>query len=74
VLCELALPLVRVGGTLAALVTGAEAAAAASTRAASLCGGGPPRAASASVLVVSKVAPTPAGYPRRSGLPARRPL
>ena len=74
VLCELALPLLRVGGTLAALVADAEAAAAAAGRAAALCGGAPPRAAGASVLIVAKVARTPADYPRRPGVPSRRPL
>ena len=73
-LCELALPLLRVGGTLAALVGDAPASAADSVRAAALCGGGPPRAAGAAVLVVGKLAATPDDYPRRPGIPARRPL
>ena len=74
VLCELALPLVRPGGALACLVGDAGAAAAESAAAAELLGGGPPRADGPGVLVVAKVAPTAAAYPRREGVPARRPL
>jgi len=49
------------------------------TPVARLLGGGPPQLRQAGlpghfVLSVSKVAPTPAAYPRRVGLPARRPL
>jgi len=73
VLCELALPLVRVGGRLCALVSDGVAAAAACAGAARLCGGGTPQAA-AGVLVVPKTAPTPERYPRRAGVVARRPL
>ena len=73
VLCELALPLVRVGGRLTALVADATAAAIAAGTAATLCGGGPPQAADG-VLTVAKIAPTPERYPRRAGAPARRPL
>lgn len=73
VLCELALPLVRVGGRLAALVADAAAVAARSTRAAELCGGGEP-IARGGVLLIPKVAMTPARLPRRPGVPARRPL
>jgi 16S rRNA (guanine527-N7)-methyltransferase len=78
VLAELCLPLVRVGGRLLAMkgrVEDAEAAIAA-------LGGGPPAAAPAAsaaraqgvVVTIAKLAPTPAAYPRRPGLPNRRPL
>jgi 16S rRNA (guanine527-N7)-methyltransferase len=72
-LCELALPLLRVGGRLCALVADARAAASASTVAAGLCGGDRPRWADG-VLVIDKIAPTPPAYPRRPGVPSRRPL
>jgi 16S rRNA (guanine527-N7)-methyltransferase len=74
VLCELALPLLRLGGRLVALVTGAEAGARAAAAAASACGGGPPAALAPGILAITKVAPTPDLYPRRAGTPARRPL
>ena len=74
VLCELALPLLRVGGMLVAIVSGAESAARACAPAAGACGGDVPRALDARLLVVDKVAPTPDLYPRRAGTPARRPL
>jgi 16S rRNA (guanine527-N7)-methyltransferase len=74
VLCELALPLVRPGGRLAALLTDAVAAVAACTQAAQLLGGEMPRAVAAGVLVVPKAGPTSSTYPRREGVPARRPL
>lgn len=73
-LCELTLPLVRIGGRLIALVGDAAAAAVSARRAAELCGGAPPRALGPSLLGVDKLGPTPGGYPRRAGLPARRPL
>jgi 16S rRNA (guanine527-N7)-methyltransferase len=73
-LCELALPLLRAGGRLTALVADAEAAARQAEVAARKCGGGVPRAAQAGILVVTKERPTPDRYPRRSGVPARRPL
>jgi 16S rRNA (guanine527-N7)-methyltransferase len=74
VLCELCLPLVRPGGGLAALVRDAAAAARACTGAAAACGGGEPWAAAPGVLVVPKLRPTPGLYPRRPGVPTRRPL
>jgi len=74
VLCELALPLLRIGGSLYALVTGAAGALALCAPAAAACGGGEPQAPSDGVLRVDKVAVTPAEYPRRSGVPGRRPI
>jgi 16S rRNA (guanine527-N7)-methyltransferase len=81
VLVELCLPLVRVGGRLLAQKTDKEDAAAAE-RAIRLLGGSleaivaAPSTArrSGTVMIVSKVMPTPAIYPRRAGLPARKPL
>lgn len=85
VLVELALPLLRVGGELIAWkgpLREADAELLAGGEAATLLGGGTPElrgvAVSAlgghSLVVVRKVAPTPDRYPRRPGLPARRPL
>ena len=74
VLCELALPLLRPGGRLLALVADAEAGARIAAPAASVCGGGMPAALAPGVLSITKVAPTPELYPRRAGMPARRPL
>ena len=74
VLCELALPLLRVGGRLVALVADAEADLPAASAAASACGGGVPIALAPGILSITKVAPTPELYPRRAGMPARRPL
>src|SRR5438270_8305269 len=81
VLVELCLPLVRVGGRLLAQKTSAEDVAAAQN-AIDMLGGSPasvvaaPSSArgSGTVVIVHKVRPTPAGYPRRTGVPARRPL
>ncbi|TMD77151.1 MAG: 16S rRNA (guanine(527)-N(7))-methyltransferase RsmG, partial [Chloroflexi bacterium] len=81
VLAELCLPFVRVGGRLLAQKTRDEDVNAAG-RAIKLLGGGPlrvepapSRARSAGVVVVvEKVAPTPEAYPRRAGVPSRRPL
>jgi 16S rRNA (guanine527-N7)-methyltransferase len=74
VLCELCLPLLRTGGQLAALVRDAAAAAGACAVAAAACGGGSPTAAAPGVLTVAKLRATPDAYPRRAGLPAKRPL
>ena len=74
VLCELCLPLLRVGGTMSALVADAGAAAAACAAAAGACGGAAPAAPAPGVLTVVKARPTPERYPRRPGIPARRPL
>src|SRR5206468_3942937 len=80
-LVELCLPLVRVGGRLLAQKTEKEEAARAE-RAIELLGGllepalPAPSAARESGIVVTvrKVRPTPAAYPRRPGVPARKPL
>lgn len=76
--CELCLPLVRPGGRLLALTTlgdrGWEAALS--------LGGGPAEVVPApsglrargAVAIVPKLGPTPAAYPRRPGVPVRRPL
>lgn len=80
-LAELCLPLVKVGGRLLAQKTRAEDVQAAARAIATL--GGEVRsveqAPSAArghgvVVVVDKVRPTPDAYPRRPGLPVRRPL
>ncbi|HEV2036493.1 MAG TPA: 16S rRNA (guanine(527)-N(7))-methyltransferase RsmG [Candidatus Dormibacteraeota bacterium] len=81
VLAELCLPLVRVGGRLLAQKTEGEDASAAG-HAIELMGGAlaavhrSPSGArrSGTVVVVDKLRPTPAPYPRRAGVPARRPL
>ena len=81
VLVELCLPLVRVGGKLLAQKTSSEDPAAAA-HAIEVLGGEPaqihvsPSAArsSGTVVVVVKSRPTPATYPRRPGVPARKPL
>ena len=43
-------------------------------RAAAACGGGPPEAPAPGLLRVGKIAPTSLEYPRRAGVPSRRPL
>jgi len=81
VLAELCLPLVRVGGRLLAQKTGA-ADIAAAQHAFEVLGGrleavAPARSAArdtGTVVVVAKVRPTPEMYPRRAGVPRRRPL
>jgi len=80
VLAEYALPLLRVGGE-AVLPKGRGAAdeVRAAARAFDLLGGDAavhsPRTEFCSpVVVVRKIAPTPAAYPRRAGTPQRRPL
>ena len=81
VLAELCLPFVRVGGRLLAQKTKSEDLAAAG-RAIELLGGGPaaiersPSAVRSAgiVVVVEKIRSTPLAYPRRAGLPARKPL
>ncbi|MDR1192625.1 MAG: 16S rRNA (guanine(527)-N(7))-methyltransferase RsmG [Peptococcaceae bacterium] len=81
---ELCLPLARVGGWLA-LYKGPDgpAAAEAAARVAGILGGRlteilagdlPEGSGARTILLYQKVGPTPAGFPRRSGLPAKRPL
>src|SRR5205814_3276807 len=80
-LVELSLPLVRIGGKLLAQKTDKEEVGAAE-RALRLLGGSldavspaPSTArATGTVVVISKTAATPAIYPRRPGVPARKPL
>lgn len=74
VLCELALPFVRVGGALYAQVSDAPGDAPRCRAAAAACGGDVPQALDADVLCVRKASPTPPAYPRRAGVPSRRPL
>jgi 16S rRNA (guanine527-N7)-methyltransferase len=81
VLAELCLPLVRVGGRLLAQKTESEDLDGAS-RAIDALGGATNRVVPApsaarragTVVVIDKVRPTPPAYPRRPGLPARKPL
>ena len=72
VAAELCLPLVRTGGA-AVLYVGPSADADAVGVAAGRLGGGPPEQ-HPGLLVVAKIAPTPAGFPRRAGMAAKRPL
>ena len=82
VLVELCLPFVALGGTLLAMKVDAVAEARAARGAIELLGGelaaiSPAASAARSlgqVVVVRKVAPTPARFPRRTGIPGRRPL
>jgi len=81
VLAELCLPLVRVGGRLLAQKTDTEDIDAAA-HAIELLGGEPAKIGrapsmarrSGTVVVVEKIRPTPDAYPRRPGMPARKPL
>ena len=81
VLVELSLPLVRVGGRLLAQKTLAESVGAAH-RAIELLGGRLVEVAEAqsaaretgTVVVIERIGPTPDGYPRRAGIPSRKPL
>jgi 16S rRNA (guanine527-N7)-methyltransferase len=81
VLAELCLGLVRVGGRLLAQKTASEDVDAAG-RAIAVMGGAllavhasPSSARGAgTVVVIEKIRPTPAAYPRRPGVPARKPL
>ena len=72
VAAEWCLPLVAVGGT-AILYVGPGADAGAVGRAASKLGSEEPRTVGG-FLVLRKVAPTPAGFPRRPGMARKRPL
>lgn len=81
---ELTMPLVRPGGRVVLYrgPTNAEADLAAARAAAPLLGGGEPRlhaltlpsGAGRCLLVIPKLAATPDRYPRREGVPAKRPL
>ena len=81
VLAELCLPFVRIGGRLLAQKTRAEDLGPAA-RAIQLLGGTPARVDPAPssvrsagvVVVVDKIGSTPDAYPRRAGVPSRRPL
>jgi len=81
VLAELCLPLVKVGGRLLAQKTSSEDVDRAG-RAIEVLGGALNRVAAApstarvagTVVIVDKVRPTPPAYPRRPGIPSRRPL
>jgi 16S rRNA (guanine527-N7)-methyltransferase len=76
VLLELALPFVRTGGDLVAQVSPLDPLML--EPAARLLGGGTPRLEHPgdghALMVVPKLVPTPARFPRRSGLPGRKPL
>jgi len=77
VLLELALPFVRPGGDLVAQVSPVDPHLL--EPAARLLGGGSPRLerpgdGTGILLVVPKLGPTPADYPRRTGVPNRKPL
>jgi 16S rRNA (guanine527-N7)-methyltransferase len=84
VLAELLLPLVRVGGAmLAQKGEGAPAETQSAERALKMLGGSlrqlipvtlPGVAEERTLVVVDKIAATPSGYPRRAGLPAKKPL
>ena len=84
VLCELLLPLVRVGGKAVALKgPGAAAEAEAAQNALEALGGQlfaieevpiPGRDWAHTLAVLTKTAPTPEKYPRRVGVPEKRPL
>jgi 16S rRNA (guanine527-N7)-methyltransferase len=82
VLVELCLPFVAVGGRLLAMKTDAAAEAASAGAAIARLGGelveiGAAASAARSlgqVIVVEKVRPTPPQFPRRAGVPSRRPL
>jgi len=77
VLLELALPFVRTGGDLVAQVSSLDPLLL--EPAARLLGGGTPRlehpdASGRALMVVPKLAATPSRFPRRIGLPGRKPL
>jgi 16S rRNA (guanine527-N7)-methyltransferase len=80
-LAELCLPLVKVGGRLLAQKTGSEDVDGA-LRAIDAVGGSLNRVVAApsaarragTVVIVDKVRSTPPAYPRRPGVPARKPL
>jgi 16S rRNA (guanine527-N7)-methyltransferase len=69
---EWCLPLVREGGAVVLLV-GPNVAVDVVARVAEKVGGGVPEER-AGALVIPKIAPTPAGFPRRPGVAKKRPL
>jgi len=83
-LVELSLPFLRTGGVLAAPKgSGAAREVRAAENALRVCGGAvegmkplnvPPPGATPTLVLVRKIAQTPERYPRRSGMPAKRPL
>ena len=83
-LVELALPFCVIGGRFIAQKKGAiDLEVSRATRAIDILGGSQPRvkrveleelADERYLVVVDKVAPTPQGYPRRPGIPAKRPI
>ena len=81
VLAELCLPLVKVGGRLLAQKTSSEDVGSAA-RTIEVLGGALNRVAAApstargagTVVIVDKLRPTPAAYPRRPGVPSHKPL
>jgi 16S rRNA (guanine527-N7)-methyltransferase len=72
VAAELCLALVRPGGG-AILWVGASADLSVVARVSSLLGGDVPQECDG-LVVIRKLAPTPAGFPRRAGMPKKRPL
>jgi 16S rRNA (guanine527-N7)-methyltransferase len=72
VAAEWTLPLVRVGGA-AVLWLGPSADLEAVAKVSELLGGAPPEE-HAGLVVLRKLAPTPAGFPRRVGVAKKRPL
>ncbi|HEY4413271.1 MAG TPA: RsmG family class I SAM-dependent methyltransferase [Gaiellaceae bacterium] len=72
VAAELCLTLVRPGGA-AVLWLGPSADLSVVTRVSSLLGGDVPEERDG-LVVIRKLAPTPAGFPRRAGMPKKRPL
>ena len=72
VAAELCLPLVRPGGV-AILWLGPSADLAAVASVSERLGGGPPEERDG-LVVLPKLAPTPAGFPRRPGMAKKRPL
>jgi 16S rRNA (guanine527-N7)-methyltransferase len=72
VAAEWCLPLVRPGGSVV-LFVGLSADVAAVARVAEQVGGGEPELRDG-LLTIPKVAPTPAGFPRRAGAARKRPL
>ncbi|MCS7001467.1 MAG: 16S rRNA (guanine(527)-N(7))-methyltransferase RsmG [Dehalococcoidia bacterium] len=82
-LAELTLPLCAIGGRVVAHKSAAvEAELAAGRRAIALLGGGDPTVttppapelADHRLVAIPKIGPTPTAYPRRAGVPAKRPL